>query len=150
MFVFLRQRTLTQWIKAKSSTHFFQRACVCPLEPNCNYSELFECNDVFLFLRLTLLSSLCLFFRLIYFDVDPQTGAVYVKDQTLLDREARSLFLVTLQARDTENKPGTTVLEITLTDINDQRPIINRGSYLEFVEEGGELELQIEVTVREH
>lgn len=85
-----------------------------------------------------------------YFDVEPQTGTVYVKNQTLLDREARSLFLVTLQARDTEDKPGSTVLEITVTDINDQRPVINRNSYLEFVEEGGEFELKIEVTVREH
>eukprot|EP00064_Thunnus_orientalis_P004155 superscaffoldBa00000370_g4166 len=83
---------------------------------------------------------------LLYFDVEPQTGAVYVKNRTLLDREVRSLYSATLQAIDTDDKPGTTVLEITVTDINDQHPVINRDSYLEFVKEGGELKLKIEAT----
>ncbi|XP_075337188.1 cadherin-related family member 2 isoform X2 [Odontesthes bonariensis] len=81
-----------------------------------------------------------------YFDVEQHTGRVYVKSQALLDREVRSLYSATLQARDTDNKPGTTVLEITLTDINDQSPIIGRDSYLEFVKEGGKLEVKIEAT----
>ncbi|XP_069026957.1 cadherin-related family member 2 [Embiotoca jacksoni] len=81
-----------------------------------------------------------------YFNVEPHTGTVYVNNATLLDRELRSLYLATLQARDTDGKPGTTVLEITLTDINDQRPVINRDSYLEFVEEGGKLEVIILAT----
>lgn len=54
------------------------------------------------------------------------------------------MYSATLQAKDTDGKPGSTVLEITLTDINDQPPVINRDSYLEFVEEGGQLRLQIE------
>ncbi|XP_073343232.1 cadherin-related family member 2 [Pagrus major] len=83
---------------------------------------------------------------LLYFDVEPTTGAIYVKNETLLDREVRSLYSATLQARDTSGKPGTTVLEITLTDINDQRPVFNRESYLGFVEEHGNFELKIEAT----
>lgn len=110
---------------------------------------LFECSRCFPFSMSTPLSNLYLCFRLLYFDVEPYTGAVYVKNQTLLDREARSLYLVTLQAKDTDDKPGTTVLEITVTDINDQHPVINRDSYLAFVEEGGQFELKIEVTARE-
>ncbi|KAM9356765.1 cadherin-related family member 2 [Symphorus nematophorus] len=83
---------------------------------------------------------------LLYFDVEPHTGSVYVKNETLLDREVRSLYSATLQARDTDQKPGTAVLEITLTDINDQPPVFNRDSYLVFVKEGGQLELQLQAT----
>ncbi|KAM7389525.1 hypothetical protein PAMP_023498 [Pampus punctatissimus] len=82
----------------------------------------------------------------LYFDVEPDTGTVYVKNETLLDREVRSLYSATLQARDSEGKPGTTVLEITVTDINDQPPVFNRDTYLAFVAEGGQLELKIEAT----
>ena len=85
-------------------------------------------------------------FRLPYFDVDPKNGSVFVKDSALLDREARSLYSPTLQARDTDGKPGSTVLEITLIDINDQPPVINRASYLEFVREGEQLHVVIEVS----
>lgn len=95
------------------------------------------------------LNSLSLSFRLMYFNVKPQTGVIYVANETLLDREVRSLYSATLQARDTENKTGSAQLEITLTDINDQRPVINRDSYLVFVEEGGQFDIKIEVTVRE-
>lgn len=84
-------------------------------------------------------------FRLPYFDVDPATGLVYVKNQTLLDREGRSLYTATLQATDTEGKAGTTLLEITLTDVNDNHPVINRETYSEFVPEGQPFELTIQV-----
>ncbi|XP_060935794.1 cadherin-related family member 2 [Limanda limanda] len=82
----------------------------------------------------------------LYFDVEPKTGTIYVKNMTLLDREVRSLYSVTLEARDTDEKPGNTMLEITLTDINDQKPVFSRESYLAFVEEGGKLEVKIEAT----
>ncbi|XP_034399067.1 cadherin-related family member 2 [Cyclopterus lumpus] len=82
----------------------------------------------------------------LYFDVEPHTGRVYVKNATLLDREVRSLYSATLQARDTDDKPGSTVLEITVTDINDHAPIINRDTYREFVKEGEALTLKIEAT----
>ncbi|KAM8909839.1 cadherin-related family member 2 isoform 2-T5 [Spinachia spinachia] len=81
-----------------------------------------------------------------YFDVQPRTGKVYVKNSTLLDREVRTLFSATLQASDTDDKPGSTVLEITVTDINDNAPIINRDNYREFVKEDQNLELKIEAT----
>lgn len=68
----------------------------------------------------------------------------------LIDREVNSLYSATLQARDQANNTGTTVLEITLTDINDQPPIIIRDFYNEFVKEGpgkdGELEISIFVS----
>lgn len=81
-----------------------------------------------------------------YFDVDEYAGVIRVKNKDLLDREVRSLHSATLEARDTEGKPGTTVLEITVLDINDQPPVFNRDSYREFVKEGGQLELKIEAT----
>ncbi|XP_061901630.1 cadherin-related family member 2 isoform X1 [Entelurus aequoreus] len=83
---------------------------------------------------------------LTYFDVKPRTGEIYVKNQTLLDREVRSLYSATLQAKDTDDKPGTALLEFILTDINDQPPVINREYYQEFVEEGTQLTLQVEAT----
>lgn len=79
----------------------------------------------------------------------PNTGVVYVKSETLLDREIRSLYSATLQARDTSGKPGTTVLEITVTDINDKHPVFNRDSYLVFVKEGAQFNIKIEVNVIE-
>ncbi|XP_029021467.1 cadherin-related family member 2 isoform X2 [Betta splendens] len=81
-----------------------------------------------------------------YFDVEPQSGTVYVKNPDLLDREIRSLYSATLQAKDTDGKPGTTVLEITLTDINDQRPVFNRDPYQFFVKEGERLTETIQAT----
>lgn len=81
-----------------------------------------------------------------YFDVEPTTGVVYVKNGSLLDREVRSLYSVTLQARDTDNRTGSTVLEITVTDINDKPPVPNRDQYQERVPEGKNLNVQIEAT----
>ncbi|XP_053179520.1 cadherin-related family member 2 [Scomber japonicus] len=79
-----------------------------------------------------------------YFDVNPRTGEVYVT--SLLDREVRSLYSATLQATDTDGKPGTTVLEITIIDINDNKPVPIRASYVEYVMEGQPFELKIEAT----
>ncbi|CAL8263655.1 unnamed protein product [Lota lota] len=81
-----------------------------------------------------------------YFNVTQQTGQVYVTNSTLIDREVMSLYSATLQAIDTNNNIGTTVLEISLIDINDQPPKINRESYNVFVEEGKPFSLQIEAT----
>ncbi|KAK7922595.1 hypothetical protein WMY93_009497 [Mugilogobius chulae] len=82
-----------------------------------------------------------------YFDVDRTTGRVFVKNGARLDREARALYSVTLQAQDSDGKPGSTVLEITVTDINDQAPIANRPTYQEIVPEGGNLQnVKIEAT----
>ena len=91
------------------------------------------------------LTIISLLFSLKYFNVTEKTGIVYVTNNTLIDREVSSLYSATLQAMDTSNNTGTTVLEITLTDINDQPPKINPKSYNEFVKEGMPFRLQIEV-----
>ncbi|XP_030224733.1 cadherin-related family member 2 isoform X2 [Gadus morhua] len=81
-----------------------------------------------------------------YFNVTENTGEVYVTNSKLIDREVNSLYSATLQARDTNNLIGTTVLEISLTDINDKPPKINPNSYNVFVKEGEKFRLQIEAT----
>lgn len=90
-----------------------------------------------------------LLFRLKFFDVDPKTGEIFVKNSNLIDREVNSLYSGTLQARDSANNIGTTVLEIILTDINDKPPVISRESYMGLVREGpdGQLRVQIQVCV---
>ena len=88
-----------------------------------------------------------LHFRLKYFNVHPDTGVVYVANSRLIDREVTTLYSAILQARDTDNKTGFTALEITLTDINDNRPEFNRDPYLEFVKEGEQVDLKLEVSV---
>lgn len=138
-FLSFRQMIQTQWIKATWHTNFFPTACTSSLVACCS-------NSVFV-LHATPLQQSMLCFRLPYFDVESRTGKVYVKSQELLDRELRSLYTATLQAKDTDGKPGSTVLEITLTDINDKPPVMNRDSYVAFVREGQELEVKIEVSL---
>ncbi|NWS94927.1 CDHR2 protein, partial [Mionectes macconnelli] len=77
------------------------------------------------------------------FMVDNMTGALLVKDGNLLDRETRSVYYATLQARDGGGQVGTTVLEITLLDSNDMAPVII-GSYFISVEEGQNISTQIQ------
>ncbi|XP_050167890.1 cadherin-related family member 2 [Myiozetetes cayanensis] len=77
------------------------------------------------------------------FTVDTMTGALLVKDGNLLDRETRSAYYATLQARDGGGQVGTTVLEITLLDANDMAPVII-GSYFISVEEGQNISTQIQ------
>lgn len=77
--------------------------------------------------------------------MDSRTGTVFVRNSNLLDREVRSLHSITLQARDSENQTGSAELEISVTDINDQYPVINRDSYQVFVKEGAKFTLKIEV-----
>ncbi|KAJ7411507.1 Cadherin-related family member 2 [Pitangus sulphuratus] len=77
------------------------------------------------------------------FTVDTMTGALLVKDGNLLDRETRSAYYATLQARDGGGQVGTTVLEITLLDSNDMAPVII-GSYFISVEEGQNISTQIQ------
>ncbi|XP_061691930.1 cadherin-related family member 2 isoform X2 [Syngnathoides biaculeatus] len=81
-----------------------------------------------------------------YFDVEQKTGVIYVKNKTLLDREVRAFYPATLQAKDSDGKPDTALLEFLLTDINDQPPVISKEYYQAFVKEGSQLELQVEAT----
>lgn len=81
-----------------------------------------------------------------YFDVYP-TGTVYVKNGTLLDRESINSHSVTLQALDSANQTGSTVVIIEIKDINDQTPEMNREVYETYIKENSDLELQIKVTL---
>lgn len=69
------------------------------------------------------------------FEVDPNSGDVIVKNGMPLDREKQAVYYLTLQAMDGGNQSGTTTLQITLLDINDNTPVV-RGSYNVFVPEG--------------
>ncbi|XP_063045944.1 cadherin-related family member 2 [Engraulis encrasicolus] len=81
---------------------------------------------------------------LTYFDVVETTGEIKVKNGDLLDREGRNLFSATLQARDMANNIGSAILEITLTDINDNKPRMVREKYIEFVNEG-DMNFQLQI-----
>ncbi|NXR24669.1 CDHR2 protein, partial [Cinclus mexicanus] len=77
------------------------------------------------------------------FMVNATTGALLVYDGSLLDRETRSIYYANLQAKDGGNQVGTTVLEITVLDANDNAPIII-GSYFISVDEGQNVSIQIQ------
>ncbi|XP_030428271.1 cadherin-related family member 2 [Gopherus evgoodei] len=68
------------------------------------------------------------------FAVNASSGEVLVRNGSLLDRETRSVYYVTLQAVDGGNMTGSTYLEITLQDVNDNAPVIS-SSYNIFVNE---------------
>ncbi|XP_028816305.1 cadherin-related family member 2 isoform X2 [Denticeps clupeoides] len=69
------------------------------------------------------------------FNVDPKTGGITVQSSELLDREVRSSYSATLQARDKANNIGSTILEIVLLDINDHAPKMIRPFYEFYVNE---------------
>ncbi|KFP92516.1 Cadherin-related family member 2, partial [Apaloderma vittatum] len=77
------------------------------------------------------------------FMVNATTGAVLVRNGSLLDRETRSMYYVNLQAKDGGNLVGTTVLEITVLDANDKEPVVV-GSYFISVQEGQNISTQIQ------
>ncbi|XP_074865644.1 cadherin-related family member 2 [Carettochelys insculpta] len=77
------------------------------------------------------------------FTVNASSGEVQVRNGSLLDRETRSVYYATLQAVDGGNMTGSTLLEITLEDSNDNAPIIS-GSYNVFVSEGQNASVQIQ------
>ncbi|KAM9130271.1 LOW QUALITY PROTEIN: cadherin-related family member 2 [Pangshura tecta] len=77
------------------------------------------------------------------FAVNASSGAVLVRNGSLLDRETRSVYYVTLQAVDGGNMTGSTYLEITLQDVNDNAPVVS-GSYNIFVNEEQNISVQIQ------
>ncbi|NXF89978.1 CDHR2 protein, partial [Eubucco bourcierii] len=77
------------------------------------------------------------------FTVNATTGAVLVQNGNLLDRETQSIYYANLQAKDGGNLVGTTVLQITVLDDNDNEPIVT-GSYFISVEEGQNISTQIQ------
>nr|DBA30926.1 TPA: hypothetical protein GDO54_006850 [Pyxicephalus adspersus] len=78
------------------------------------------------------------------FNVNTATGEITVVNGDLLDRERLSQYYATLQARDGINATGTTLLEITLIDINDWPPEAT-GTYNIFVNENSD-DVHIEIT----
>ncbi|XP_015731589.1 cadherin-related family member 2 isoform X2 [Coturnix japonica] len=76
------------------------------------------------------------------FMVNATSGVVMVRNGSLLDRELRSVYYANLQAKDGDNMTGTTLLEITVLDENDEKPVII-GSYFISVEEGQNVSTQI-------
>ncbi|NWX95336.1 CDHR2 protein, partial [Nothoprocta ornata] len=76
------------------------------------------------------------------FAVNATTGAVLVHNGSWLDRETRSFYYANLQAKDGGNLTGSTLLEITVLDANDNAPIIT-GSYFISVNEGQNVSVQI-------
>ncbi|MBN3302154.1 CDHR2 protein, partial [Amia calva] len=79
-----------------------------------------------------------------YFEVGKTNGTIYVKNYQLLDREKIDNLAPTLQATDYANNTGTTVLEISIIDINDNPPKITRDAYIDYVKEGSDLHLSIQ------
>ncbi|XP_053318654.1 cadherin-related family member 2 [Spea bombifrons] len=78
------------------------------------------------------------------FYVDPTSGLISVVNGTLLDRERRSVYYATLQAQDGGDAKGTTLLEITILDINDETPTA-AGIYNIFTNENSnDISIQIE------
>ncbi|KAB5554228.1 hypothetical protein PHYPO_G00047920 [Pangasianodon hypophthalmus] len=84
-----------------------------------------------------------LFPESIPFDVFPKNGTVYVKNGEKLDRESKNTYSATLQARDSAGNVGTTVLDITIEDINDQTPQFIRNPYEGFFPENKVLVFQV-------
>ncbi|KAM9254065.1 cadherin-related family member 2 [Dugong dugon] len=77
------------------------------------------------------------------FEVNPDNGTVTVRNSEKLDREVQAVYYLTLQATDGGNLSGTTMLQISLLDINDKAPVVS-GSYNIFVQE----EQNISVTIQ--
>ncbi|NWH41113.1 CDHR2 protein, partial [Chloropsis hardwickii] len=77
------------------------------------------------------------------FMVNATTGALLVRNGSLLDRETRSIYYANLQAKDGGDLVGTTVLEITVLDANDMPPVVI-GSYFISVEEGQNVSTKIQ------
>lgn len=85
--------------------------------------------------------------RLPLFDVYPDNGTIYVKKGQELDRERKSSYFATLQARDSVGNVGATVLDITIEDINDQKPQFLRSPYEVFIRENTVLKYEVEVKI---
>lgn len=73
------------------------------------------------------------------FVIDPRTGWITVRDQELLDKEARPNILMSVQALEKKEpydrrdyNAGTVNVEITLLDSNDNTPEFDMGNLYEF------------------
>ncbi|XP_051059868.1 cadherin-19 [Phodopus roborovskii] len=66
-----------------------------------------------------------------YFSVEPTTGVIRISSK--MDRELQDTYCIIIQARDMLGQPGalsgTTIVSITLSDINDNKPIFKESFY---------------------
>ncbi|XP_038661616.1 cadherin-related family member 2-like isoform X3 [Scyliorhinus canicula] len=69
------------------------------------------------------------------FDVDPQLGTFFVKNETFLDREKRQQLFVTLQAKDGGGLSTNVQIEVSISDANDEVPVFQQNSYTGFIKE---------------
>ncbi|XP_056328707.1 cadherin-related family member 2 [Danio aesculapii] len=83
------------------------------------------------------------------FDVHEKTGTIYVTNGDKLDWEITKSYTLTLQAFDSGNNTGTTVVEISILDINDNAPEMNRDIYEAFVQENEDFKILIQATDRD-
>nr|XP_017214654.2 cadherin-related family member 2 [Danio rerio] len=83
------------------------------------------------------------------FGVHEKTGTIYVTNGDTLDWEVTKSYTLTLQAFDSGNNTGTTVVEISILDINDNAPEMNRDIYEAFVQENEDFKIQIQATDRD-
>lgn len=83
--------------------------------------------------------------RVDIFAVDPASGTVTVRNSELLDQEKQAVYYLTLLATDGGNLSSSTMLQIVVLDINDNKPMVS-GSYNIFVqEEEGNVSVTIQV-----
>ncbi|XP_059864315.1 cadherin-related family member 2 [Delphinus delphis] len=80
------------------------------------------------------------------FAVDPASGTVTVRNSELLDQEKQAVYYLTLLATDGGNLSSSTMLQIVVLDINDNKPVVS-GSYNIFVQEE---EGNVSVTIQAH
>uniref|UniRef100_A0A8C1PVR2 Cadherin-12 n=1 Tax=Cyprinus carpio TaxID=7962 RepID=A0A8C1PVR2_CYPCA len=77
-----------------------------------------------------------------YFSVDPKTGIIRTA-LTDMDREAREHYSVVIQAKDMAGQvgglSGSTTVNITLTDVNDNPPKFPQKNYQVFVPESAQV-----------
>ncbi|KAB0395719.1 hypothetical protein E2I00_006811, partial [Balaenoptera physalus] len=74
------------------------------------------------------------------------SGTVTVRNSELLDREKQAVYYLTLLATDGGNLSSSTMLQIVVLDINDNKPVVS-GSYNIFVQEE---EGNVSVTIQAH
>ncbi|XP_077182437.1 cadherin-related family member 2 isoform X2 [Paroedura picta] len=80
------------------------------------------------------------------FTVNASSGTVLVANGSKLEWGSRSVYYATLQAVDGDGLSGSTQLEITVVDINNNAPVVS-GSYNVFIPEGQDtVRVQIQAT----
>lgn len=82
--------------------------------------------------------------------VNTTTGEILVVNGSQLDWGVRPIYYATLQAKDGGGLTGSTQLEITVVDINNNAPVVI-GSYNAFVTEGKDIvHIHIQVKPKHH